>query len=93
MFKKIFNRKNKWILPLIGKIICYRIQWLCASVGGYILITHFNLIEVSMGYVPLGLICLVCAMLSLFPYPHWWELTQGSEREKFYGDEFEDGIF
>lgn len=78
-------------LPFLLKLIMIRIQVLCISVGTLILIMHFNLIDKSIGYVPLGLISLLVTMAMLVPIPHWWELEAGKQRERWYGDDFQDG--
>ena len=84
------NKFKKVTLPFLAKVIMIRIQVLCVSVGGLILIMHFNLIEQSIGYMPLGMIAILVTMAMLVPIPHWWELEAGPQRERWYGDEFKE---
>lgn len=85
------NKFKKVTFPFLAKMIMIRIQVLCVSVGGLILIMHFDLIEQSKLYVPIGLISLLVTMAMLVPLPHWWELEPGKQRERWYDDDFKDG--
>lgn len=90
MNKRVEKRKAlfNWFL----KTFLIRVQVLCVSVGGLWLIFGLDMIDKSIMYVPMGLILLCITMAMLVPIPHWWELEAGKEREKWYGDDFKDGL-
>lgn len=85
------RRFKQSTLPFLLKTIMIRIQVLCVSIGGLILIMHFDMVDQSPLYVPLGMIAVLVTMTMLVPLPYWWELEAGQEREKWYGDDFKDG--
>lgn len=87
------NKKLKTKLEWLLKTTLIRIQVLCVSLGGLILIMHFNLTDNNIMYIPLGLIGVIVTIAMITPYPFWWELEAGKDREKYYGDDFKDGLF
>ena len=62
--------------------IMVRIQLLCLSLGGFIWIHGFHLIERSEWYIPLGFICLVFVLYALIPIPHDHEKVMWKDRHR-----------
>ena len=92
--KKQVSRKAKRqaFREMFVRIVKLRLKWLCVTVGTYLLITTFDLHDISSVFIPIGMVCILATLVLLVPYPLWWELEQGKERERFYDDEFKNGL-
>ena len=90
--KRNKSKKRKSTLSYIAKKVLTRVSVLAVAVGGLSLIVHYDLVSKIPIFALVGMILVLVAMTMLVPLPLWWELKKGKQREKWYGDDFKNGI-
>lgn len=97
--KENWKTRNKWFI----KTVFNRLKVIAISTLTLFLLIKFDLANIQEATSPMmyitsgifmviGTISILAILTMILPYPHWFELKAGKDREKYHGDQFKDGI-